>query len=77
MEKNQENPKALINYSHATDHVYENVKENNATKKRKVLKLFYNMIVDMKVNSKLSPLIIELFYRLSILIFLYHIFILQ
>ena len=40
MEKNQKNPKALMDYSHAIDHVYENVKGNNQTRKRKVLKCF-------------------------------------
>ena len=57
------NPKALIDYSQKIDDVYENLEEYNATKKRKVLIVFDDMIANMEVNKKLTPMLTELFSR--------------
>ena len=40
-----------------TDDVYENLKDYNPTKKRKVLVVFYDLIKDMESNKKLSPIV--------------------
>ena len=50
--KTFENPKALIDYSHAIDHVYKNLEDYNPTKKIKILIVFDNMILDMEPNKK-------------------------
>ena len=44
-----------------TDDVYENLKNYNPTKKRKVLIVFDDTIKDMESNKKLSPIVTELF----------------
>ena len=54
--------KALIDFSQTTDDVYENLEDNNP-KKRRVLIVFDDMIVGMKSNEKLSPIVTELFFR--------------
>ena len=46
-----------------TDDVYENLKDYNTTKKRKVLVVFDDIIKDMESNKKLSPIVNELFLR--------------
>ena len=45
------------------DHIYKNIKENNPSKKRKVLIVFYNVIADMLSNKKASPVVTELLIR--------------
>ena len=57
------NPKAFINYSQTIDDVYENLKDYNPVKKRRVLKVFGDVIADMRSNKKLSPIVTELFLR--------------
>ena len=52
--------KAFINFSQTIGYVYENLQDYNATKKRRVLKVFEDMIADMESNEKL---IITCFYR--------------
>ena len=52
---------AFIDYLQTLDDVYENV--YNPTKKRKVLIVFDDMIVDMEANKKLIPIVTELFMR--------------
>ena len=47
--KNLKNPKALIDYSQPID-VYENLKDYNPTKKRRVLIVFDDMMADMEFN---------------------------
>ena len=44
------------------DDVYENLEDYNPTKKRRVLIVFDDLIVDMESNKKLSPAT-ELFLR--------------
>ena len=43
--------------------VYKNIKDYNPEKKRKVLIVFDDMIVDMINNKKLNPVVTELFIR--------------
>ena len=43
--------------------VYKNTEEYNLGKKREVLIVFHDMIVDMRNNEKLNPVVIELFIR--------------
>ena len=50
--KNLKNPKAFINYSQKIDDVYENLEDYNPTKKRRVLKVFGDMISDAESNKK-------------------------
>ena len=57
------NPKAFIDYSQIIDDLYENLKDNNPTKKRKVLIAFDDTIVGIKSNEKLKPIVSELFMR--------------
>ena len=61
-DKNFKNPKAFIDYSQTIDDVYENLKDYNPTKKRKIPIVFDNMIVDMEAN-KISLLVTELLLR--------------
>ena len=50
--KTLKNPKAVIDYSQVIDDVYENFKNCNPTKKRRVLIVFDDMIADMESNKK-------------------------
>ena len=50
--KNLKNPKAFIDYSQKIDDVYENLEDYNPTKKRRVLKVFGDMISDAESNKK-------------------------
>ena len=43
--------------------VYKNIEEHNIGKKRKILIVFDDMIVDMINNEKLNPIVTELFIR--------------
>ena len=45
------------------DNIYENIKEYNPNKKRKILIAFDNMIADMLRNKKLNLIVSELFIR--------------
>ena len=45
------------------DHIYKNIEEYNSNKKRKILTVFADMIVDMLNNKKLNPIVTELFIR--------------
>ena len=45
------------------DDIYENIEENNANKKSKVLIAFDDMIAEMLSNKKLNPVVTELFIR--------------
>ena len=55
--------KAFIDYSNDMDHIYKNIEEYNSNKKRKILTVFADMIVDMLNNKKLNPIVTELFIR--------------
>ena len=54
---------AFIDYSQTIDDVYENLKDYDPLKKRKVLIFFDDMIADVEDNKKSSPIVIELFLR--------------
>ena len=56
-------PKAFMEYSHDMQHVYKNIKEYNPGKKRKLLIVFDDMIVDLINNKKLNLIVTELFIR--------------
>ena len=43
--------------------VYKNIEEHNIGKKRKILIVFDDMIVDMINNKKINPVVTELFIR--------------
>ena len=43
--------------------IYENLEDYNPTKKRRVLTVFDDIIVDIESNKKLSPKVTELFLR--------------
>ena len=44
------NPKGFTDYSQTIDHVYENLEDYNPTNKRRVLIMFDDMIVDIKLK---------------------------
>ena len=54
---------AFIDYSQTIDDVYENLKDYDPLKKRKVLIVFDDMIADVEDNKKSNPIVIELFLR--------------
>ena len=53
----------FIEYSNDIDNVYKNTEECNPNKKRKMLLVFDNMIVDMFSNKKVNLLLTELFIK--------------
>ena len=55
--------KAFIENSNDMQDVYKNIEEYSLGKKRKVLIVFHDMIVDMINNKKLNPIVTELFIR--------------
>ena len=59
--KKLQNQKAIIDYSQTIDDVYENLEEYNPAKKRKVLIVVDDMIIDRKTNSHYNSLVTELF----------------
>ena len=61
--QNLKNPEAFTDYSQTINNVYENWEDYNLTKKRRVLKVFDDMIAGMDSNNKLSPIVTELFLR--------------
>ena len=61
--ENLKNPKTFIDYSQTIDDFYENLKDCNPKKKRRVLTVFDDMIADMESSKKLSPIVTELFLR--------------
>ena len=54
--------KASIDFSQTIDDVYKNLQDHNP-KERRVLTVFDDLIVDMKSNEKLSPIVTDLFFR--------------
>ena len=52
--------KAFIEYSNDMDDVCKNIKEHNPNKKRKILMVFDDMIVDMLSNKKLNRTVTKL-----------------
>ena len=61
--KHFNDPKAFIEYSNDMQDVYKNIEEHNIGKKRKILIVFDDMIVDMINNKKINPVVTELFIR--------------
>ena len=57
--------KAFIEYSNDMDDIYKNIEEYNPNKKRKILTVFDDMIVDMPSNKKINPTVTELFIRVK------------
>ena len=55
--------KAFIQYSNDIEGVYQNIEEHNIDKKRKILIVFDDTIIDMINNKKLSSIVTELFIR--------------
>ena len=49
--KKSKSPKAFIFYSQTIDNVYDNLEDYNPTKKRRVLVVFGDMILDMESNK--------------------------
>ena len=43
--------------------VYKKIEESNLSKKRKILIVFDDMVVDMINNKKLKPVVTEVFIR--------------
>ena len=58
------------------NHIYENIEEYNPNKKRKILIVFDDIIVDMLSNKKISPIVTELFIS-GIKLNISHVFISQ
>ena len=56
-------PKAFMEYSNDMEDIYKNIENYNPGKKRKMLIVFDDMIVDMINNTKLNPVVTELFIR--------------
>ena len=61
--KHYDDPKAFIKYSNDMQDFYKNIEEYNLGKKRKVLIVFDDIIVDLINNKKLNPVVTELFIR--------------
>ena len=55
--------KSFIEYSNDMQDVYKNVQKYNIGKKRKILIVFDNMIVDVINNEKLNPIVTEQFIK--------------
>ena len=56
-------PKVFIKYSNGMQNVYKNIEDYNPGKKRKVLIVFDDIIVDMINIKRLNPIVTELFTR--------------
>ena len=56
-------PKVFMEFSNDVQDVYKNIEDYNPGKKRKILIVFDDMIVDMIINKNLNPVVTELFIR--------------
>ena len=61
--KNLYDSKAFIECSNAMNDVYENFDNCNLNRRRKILIVFDDMIVDIMTNKKFQSIIKELFIR--------------
>ena len=61
--KHLNDSKAFIECSNTMDDVYENIDDYNPNRKRKILIIFDDMIVDIMANKKFQVIIKELFIR--------------
>ena len=64
-------PKAFMEYSNDIKDVYENIEEYNPDKENQALIIFDDMIINMISNTKLNPVMTELFIRGRKLCFYY------
>ena len=55
--KHLNDPNAFIECSNTMDDVYENILDYNSSRKRKILIVFDNMIVDIMTNKKFQSII--------------------
>ena len=51
--------KTYVEYTSDASDIYKNIVEHNPNKKRKILILFDDMILDMLCNENLQPLVTE------------------
>ena len=63
-------PKAFMEYSYDMQDVYKNIEDYNPRKKRKVLRVFDDMIADMINNNKLDSIVTNCLLGAENLIFL-------
>ena len=61
--KSFSDPNAFIECSNTMDGVYENIDDYHASRKRKILIVFDDMIADIMTNKKFQAIIKELFIR--------------
>ena len=61
--KHLNDPNAFIECSNTMDDVYENINDYNSSRKRKILIVFDDMIIDIMTNKKFQAIIKELFIR--------------
>ena len=61
--KHLNDPNAFIECSNTMDDVYENIKDYNSSRKRKILIIFDDMIGDIMTNKKFQAITKELFIR--------------
>ena len=61
--KHLNDSKAFIRYSNDMDDICKNIENYNPNKKRKILIVFDDLIVDTLSNKKLSPIETELFIK--------------
>ena len=61
--ENLNDPSAFIEYSNTMDDVYNNIDDYNPKRKRKVLIVFDDMIVDIMTSRQFQTIIKELFIR--------------
>ena len=57
------NPKVFIDYLQTVDDVYENMKDYNPTRKKRVLIVFDDMTADVESKKKKSSLVAKMFLR--------------
>ena len=61
--KNYNDPTAFIEYLNTMDDVFSNIDDYNPKRKRKILIVFNDMIVNIMTNKKIKAIIKELFIR--------------
>ena len=61
--KKYNDPSAFIEYSNTTDDVFSNIDDHNPKRKRKILIVFDDMIVDVTTNKRFEAITKELFTR--------------
>ena len=56
-------PNAFIEFSNTMDDVYENIDDDNPSRKRKILIVLDDMVADIMSNTKFQAIIKDLFIR--------------